>query len=92
MTEDPLRNCGPIGSPGPSCSICARCVAETRAAENGVLRDRIALLEAVLSFYASSEIMMLIGGDRGNAARKVLAKDKQGDPVIAARNPTKDIG
>jgi hypothetical protein len=65
---------------------------ETRAAENGVLRDRIALLEAVLSFYASSEIMMLIGGDRGDAARQVLAKDKQGDPVIASRNPTKDIG
>lgn len=70
--RDPMRICAPVGSEGPRCSICASCIADTRAVENEFLRWRIAELEAVLNFYASEDIMMMIGGDRGNAARKVL--------------------
>ncbi len=69
-----IPNCGPLDSGGPGCSVCPRCVAETRASENGFLRERIGELEAVLSFYASEDIGMMIGGDQGRVARKILSK------------------
>jgi hypothetical protein len=40
--------CAPVGSDGPGCGVCARCVAETRDAENWFLRERIKELEAYL--------------------------------------------
>jgi hypothetical protein len=42
--RDPLRNCGPLGSEGPACSECARCIAEVREAENWFLRQELSHL------------------------------------------------
>lgn len=49
---DSLTNCGPIGSPGPACSICPRCIAEQRGALIALLRERIESDDLVRAYEA----------------------------------------
>ena len=76
--SDELRICAPIGTPGPQCSVCARCVAETREAENWFLRERIKELETNLTWmvYEISHLSPREDRDGVDVYRPIIACSK----------------